>query len=207
MAFRSGALDGIFLAMALASLVRLSLDYQACYCEENIWRLLAYPALDGCRAWAVIVSSEAGHFFALHQSAGRAADGLVCWDYHVFAVVDETDGGRWVLDLDSDLPFPCLLTDYLVGTFVRLGPQPAPPMFRLITAADYLANLGSDRSHMINRDGSYLSPPPPWPAPTGEGNTLMAWIDVTVGSPGILLDLDGLLAFARTGDVPARDPG
>lgn len=183
--------------MVLASLVRRSLDYQPRYCEENVWRLLAHPALDGHRAWAVIVSSEAGHFFALRQSAGRSADGLVCWDYHVFAVVEERDGRRWVLDFDSQLPFPCLLTDYLVETFGPLGAQPAPPLFRLMSATEYLANLASDRSHMRNPDGTYLAPPPPWPAPSGNGNTLRSWLDVTVSSPGLLLDLESLSTFAR----------
>jgi hypothetical protein len=186
-------------AMAVESLVRASLDYQARYCEENVWRLLAHPVLAGRRAWAVLVSSEAGHFFALRQSAGRAADGFVCWDYHVFGVVEEPDGRRWALDLDSELPFPSLLTDYLAETFLPLRHQPAAPRFRLMAAADYVAELASDRTHMRNPDGSYLAPPPPWPAPgRGKSNTLMSWIDVTVSAPGALLDLEGLGAFAST---------
>jgi len=184
--------DGIFWDMALGSLARHSLDYQARYCEENVWRLLAHPGLERCRAWAVIVSSAAGHFFALRQSAGRPVDGLVCWDYHVFAVAEETDGTRWALDFDSELPFPFLLTDYLVETFVPLRAQPSPPLFRLIAADDYLTKLSSDRSDMRGSDGSYVAPPPPWPAPSAGGNTLMSWIDVTCNSPGVLLDLDGL---------------
>ncbi len=185
--------------MALESLARDSLDYQARYCEENVWRLLARPALEGCPAWAAVVSSEAGHFFALRQSAGRQADGFVCWDYHVFAVAEESDGSRWALDLDSELSFPCLLTDYLAETFIPLRHQPAAPRFRLMPAADYVAGLASDRAHMRNPDGSYMAPPPPWPAPgRGKSNTLMSWIDVTADVPGLLLDLEGFGAFAST---------
>jgi hypothetical protein len=121
----------------------------------------------------------------------------VCWDYHVFAVAEEADGQRWVLDFDSELPFPVLLTGYLAETFVPLRAQPSPPLFRLIAATDYLTKLSSDRSHMRNPDGTYAAPPPPWPAPGGEANTLMSWIDVTCSSPGLLLDLDGLSIFAR----------
>jgi hypothetical protein len=191
--------DGILVDMSLGSLARRSFDYQARYCEENVWRLLARPELERCRAWAVIVSNEVGHFFALRQSAGRPGDGLVCWDYHVFAVAEETDGQRWVLDFDSELEFPCPLTDYLVETFVPLRSQPSAPLFRLMTATDYLTKLSSDRSHMRHPDGTYLASPPPWPAPSGDGNTLMEWIDVTCSAPGLLLDLDSLSAFARSG--------
>jgi len=175
--------------------------YQARYCEENVWRLLAHPELEACRAWAVIVSSESHRYFALHQIAGRTGDGLVCWDYHVFAVAEETDGTRFALDLDSDLPFPCPLKRYLVETFWPLRHQQPRPLFRLMTAADYLAGLASDRSHMRKPDGSYAAPPPPWAAP-GEGkpNTLMSWTDVGSNSPGGLWDLKRLCDFA-TGEL------
>jgi protein N-terminal glutamine amidohydrolase len=183
--------------MAFESLVRQSLDYQARYCEENVWRLLALPALGGRRAWAVIVSSEDGHFFALRQLAGRPTDGFACWDYHVFAVAESTDGKRWVLDLDSQLPFPCLFTEYLAETFVPLRHQPSAPMFRLISAGEYVTGLASDRSHMRTPGGTYLAPPPPWPAPgLGRENTLSSWIDVAAGGPGMVLDLESLCAFA-----------
>jgi len=189
----------MLLAMGLESLVRQALDYQARYCEENVWRLLAHPVLEGRRAWAVIVSSEAGHFFALRQSAGRPTDGFVCWDYHVFAVCEEPDGQRWALDLDSELPFPCLFTHYLSETFVPLRHQPSAPLFRLIPAVDYVSGLASDRAHMRNPDGSYMAPPPPWPAPGNGKSSLRSWIDVTASAPGLLLDLESLCLFASTG--------
>jgi len=179
------------------SIDRFSLDYQARYCEENVWRLLARSDLEARRAWAVIVSSQSGHFVALRQRAGRPGDGLVCWDYHVFAVVDDADGTRLAIDLDSDLPFLCPLARYLAESFPAMREPRRLPIFRVIAAADYLAGLASDRSHMRKPDGSYVAPPPPWPAPgEGKSNTLMAWIDVSRNSPGALYDLAQMLDFA-----------
>ncbi len=174
---------------------RRLLDYQAFYCEENVWRLLAREELDGRRAWAVIVSSQSGHFVALRQKAGRHADGLVCWDYHVFAVFDDAGGTRLALDLDSDLPFPCPLGRYLDESFPSRAP--VPPHFRLVDAAEYLAGLVSDRSHMRSPDGSYTAPPPPWPAPGGDKpTTFLSWTDISSTSPGTLYDLSQMSAFA-----------
>jgi hypothetical protein len=179
------------------SIDRLSLDYQARYCEENVWRLLAHSQLEARRSWAVIVSSQSGHVVALRQSAGRPGDGLVCWDYHVFAVVDDPDGTRLALDLDSDIPFPCPLARYLAESFPPMRQPRRRPIFRVIAAADYLTGLASDRSHMRKPDGSYFAPPPPWPAPGGgKRNTLLSWIDVSCNSPGARYDLVQMCAFA-----------
>jgi hypothetical protein len=176
---------------------RRLLDYQAFYCEENVWRLLARKELGDRRAWAVIVSSQSGHVVALRQKAGWRADGFVCWDYHVFAVVDDADGTRFALDLDSNLPFPCPLGHYLDESFPQLPSVPQQPQFRLIEGAEYLASLASDRSHMRSSDGNYTAPPPPWPAPGGgQISTLMSWIDVSSKSVGILYDLAKMRAFA-----------
>jgi hypothetical protein len=193
--------DGLVL-----SIDRLSLDYQAYYCEENVWRLLARAEIAARRAWAVIVSSLSGEFVALHQRAGRFDDGLVCWDYHVFAVVDDSDHTRLALDLDSDLPFPCPLARYLDNTFPSAVHDRAQPYFRVITASDYLTNLASDRSHMRSPHGGYTSPPPPWPAP-GEGkpSNLMSWIDVSSSSPGAVYQLAQMRAFGAQKIAPTSD--
>lgn len=185
----------------MLSIDRLTLDYQARYCEENVWRLLGRGELEGRRAWAVVVTSRSGLIAALRQRAGRPGDGLVCWDYHVFAVVDDQDGTRLALDLDSDLPFPCPLARYLDESFPRMREgrrRPTiQPIFRVMAACDYLTGLVSDRSHMLKPDGSYMAPPPPWPAPgRGESNTLTALIDVSSSPPGAFRDLAQMNAFA-----------
>ena len=179
------------------SIDRLSLDYQARYCEENVWRLLARSEFVARRSWAVIVSSQSGQVVALHQKAGRPGDGLVCWDYHVFAVGEDAEGTRLALDLDSDLPFPCPLARYLAESFPSVRHPRRRPIFRVIAAPDYLTGLASDRSHMRKPDGSFVAPPPSWPAPGGgKSNTLMAWLDVSSNSPGNLYNQAKMIAFA-----------
>jgi hypothetical protein len=67
-------------------LARHQCSYTACYCEENTHRLIqrlvaAHP--DVC---AVFVSNTHGSVPIWQQRAGRAQDGFVLWDYHVFAL-------------------------------------------------------------------------------------------------------------------------
>jgi hypothetical protein len=180
------------------SIDRRALDYQPFYCEENVWRLLRREELAGHPAWAVIVSSRAGRLVALRQKAGRRADGFVCWDYHVFAVVDEP-GARLALDLDTDLPFPCALAHYLQESFPPMRDASAQPCFRVIAAAHYLAQLATNRSHMRRPDGSYIMPPPLWTAPgVARTNTFLSWLDLSADGPGELFNFVEMLAFART---------
>ena len=186
----------------MQSIDRRACDYQPFYCEENVWRLLRRNELAGQPAWAVIASSLAGRLLALRQKAGRRADGFVCWDYHVFAVIEEA-GARLALDLDTDLPFPCPLANYVEDSFPPMRETPTQPRFRVITATDYVAQLATDRSHMRRPDGGYIMPPPPWTAPGGSrSNTFLTWLDVSADGPGELYDLDGMLAFARPSTEP-----
>jgi protein N-terminal glutamine amidohydrolase len=185
------------------SIDRRACDYQPFYCEENVWRLLRREELAGHTAWAVIVSSRAGRLVALWQKAGRRADGFVCWDYHVFAVVDEP-GARLALDLDTDLTFPCPLGHYVQESFPHVRDASAQPCFRVIAATDYAAQLATDRSHMRSPDGSYIKPPPLWPAPgPARTNTFLSWLDLSADGPGELFNLDEMLAFARTPTEPS----
>jgi protein N-terminal glutamine amidohydrolase len=180
---------------------RHELDYQPYYCEENVWRLLARPEMAAWVSWAVIASNRRKDAVFLRQRAGRPGDGLVHWDYHVFAVALDPAEGAIVLDLDSELPFPCAFGRYMEDTFPPLGRSEAAARFRSIPAADYVADLSSDRSHMRRGDGSWIWPPPPWTAP-GEGRqggpNLMRWIDVHRRGPGRLHDARGLSSFVRS---------
>jgi protein N-terminal glutamine amidohydrolase len=189
------------------SIDRESLDYQPYYCEENVWRLLARPELEGLETWAVLVSNAERDVTLLRQVAGRPVDGLVHWDYHVFAVAEAPVEGRVALDLDSELPFPCPLGRYLEDSFPEGVQRALEPRFRVLRGVEYLDGLVSDRSHMRRPDGSWIAPPPPWPAPgsdavtaSGPGNrrptTLMPWLDVGRHSPGSLFDSARMAAFA-----------
>ena len=66
-----------------------------------------------------------------------------------------------VWDLDTRLSFPVSFKQYVQQA---IHPQDIPAqfqqLFRVVKAADYLQTFASDRSHMINPDGSWKSPPP-----------------------------------------------
>ena len=178
---------------------RAALDYQAYYCEENVWRLLERPELREVATWAVIVSNEARDVVVMRQRTGRPVDGLVHWDYHVFAVVADPVQGRLALDMDSELPFPCSLGRYLADTFPADVQRRNAPRFRVIKGSEYALGLVSDRSHMRRQDGSWVASPPPWPAPgegSGRPSLLMAWTNMGLRSPGALYDAARMAAFA-----------
>jgi hypothetical protein len=177
---------------------RAGLDYQAFYCEENVWRLLARPEFEDAASWAVIVSSCPRDVVLLRQLSGRPVDGLVHWDYHVFAVANEPMAGpcrprpgqRAALSLS---PRP------LSGGHFPEGVQRAfAPRFRVMRGATTSADLVSDRSHMRRPDGSWIARRRPGPlrAPwTAARAVLMEWIDVGLRQPGALYDTARMAAF------------
>jgi protein N-terminal glutamine amidohydrolase len=178
---------------------RSDLDYQAYYCEENVWRLLAGPLFGEAATWGIIVSNASRDLVFLRQRAGRPVDGLIHWDYHAFAVAVDPIEGKIALDLDSDLPFPCALSRYLRETFPGGVQRASAPRFRVLKGSDYVAGLISDRSHMRRPDGSWMAPPPSWPAPgygSGKPSILMEWTNVGLRSPGALYDGARMAAFA-----------
>jgi hypothetical protein len=188
-------------------LARDELDYQPYYCEENVWRLLSSPSLAAWEAWAVLVSNRKKDAVLLRQRAGRPVDGLVHWDYHVFAVALDPAEGAVALDLDSQLPFPCAFGRYLDDTFPADSPSRSTARFRAIPAAEYVGDLSSDRSHMRREDGGWIWPPPPWPAPgegTDRGPNLMRWIDLRRRSPGRIYDAARLASVLRARERKSR---
>jgi hypothetical protein len=186
---------------------RGDLDYAPFYCEENVWRFLQRESLRGLRAWALLISNVERRVVFMRQRSGRPVDGLVQWDYHVVALVEGGIEGYLVLDLDSDLQFPCPLGAYLEASFPSDVQSAQAPRFRAVKAADYVANLVSDRAHMRRPDGSYMAPPPPWDHP-GAGrvakNNLMEWADMGLRKPGRVLNLDALRSIALSARVLDR---
>jgi hypothetical protein len=133
----------------------------------------------------------------LRQRAGRGESAFVEWDYHVFAAVAGLEGRVLVLDLDTLLGYPCPLDSYSAGSFPRGAPSILEPRFLILRADRYLAELVSDRSHMRSADGSWLAPPPPWPAPgegSGRPSVLMEWVEAAASSTIRGLDIE---AFPR----------
>lgn len=172
-----------------------NLPYQPFYCEENVWQRLAQQSTPGAFALLITNSSQQ---VALWQQRLVPPGEAVIWDYHVVALT-RAAGAVQVWDRDSRLPLPSPLANYLRRTFLPLGAvaRELAPRFRLVPAADYLAQFASDRSHMRAADGSWLQPPPPWP-PLGQGHTLDRFLDLAQAGPGLVLDLPGLRNWAQS---------
>jgi len=195
---------------AMIPMDRESFDYMPCYCEENVWRLLARPELAARETWAVAVFSPDGLVPVRCQRRGSGPEGLVRWDYHVFALA-KGDDGYTILDFDTTLGFPMPARDYLEAVFTdghgSLGQRRGDGdgnrhhskiLFRVMEGGEYCRRLASDRSHMLGPDGNWLEPPPAWPAPGGCGAgswPLAGMIAPSEDGPGRLMDLAGLESF------------
>lgn len=157
--------------------------YQAFYCEENVFHLLAEPALAARRRFALFVTNPARQV-AIWQQRLAASDEPVVWDYHVVAV---TLGPAGVWDLDSRLPSPTATDDYLRASFRDLPTPrwPMAPQFRLVEHAELRTTFASDRRHMRAANGVFREPPPPWPAP-GSGHTLERYLDLDDPIAGVV---------------------
>lgn len=184
----------------MESLEPRDLDYCPFYCEENVWRLLGRPEFAALPAWAVAVFADGAPVPVLRQRLGRSGDGLIHWDYHVFALV-QVEGHFLALDFDSDQAFPSPAPAYLEAAFPP-GQDP-PAIFRLMEGGAFLAGFSSDRSHMRFPDGSWRATPPAWPCPAARAGadpwTLASILDPLSPGPGRLLGLGGFQDFLARG--------
>ena len=158
------------------------------YCEENVWHLCGELPDPASARVAFVSNAQRGVAFWCQRAATEGAP--IAWDYHVILLVPGA-GGEWhVLDPDSRLDMPAAAGLYLRESFRPLPPHldRFAPRFRLVPADVYRAELRSDRSHMRAADGSWHSPPPPWPC-IGSGTNLMEFVDPESDLPGEWLDL------------------
>jgi hypothetical protein len=173
---------------------REDLAYAAFWCEENAWQLAGVAVIQPLDVLIVTNRARATAIWA--QRAAHTPGAPVLWDYHVL-VVGGGEGGPWIWDLDTTLPFPCPPTDYVEASFrpsARL-PDAMRPWFRRVPAEVYRRELRSDRGHMRTADGGWQAPPPPWPPIDGPGGRLRlsAALDLDdADAPGDWLDLAGL---------------
>ena len=122
-----------------------------CYCEENVWRL-AYrkwkQQADSKKYYAVFVSNPSKCVCFFHQKASGNPLKPVFWDYHVLLFeYDATTQTTVVLDIDSYLPYPYPLSEYLDQAFPEEeseNPQQqhqldhVAPWFRVVPAEIFL---------------------------------------------------------------------
>ncbi|KAL6336660.1 hypothetical protein AAG906_035974 [Vitis piasezkii] len=145
--------------------------------EENVYMLckklgmIGMADAEGSDLFAVFISNEKKQVPLWHQKASKRADGIILWDYHVICIQKKKEGSSppQVWDLDSSLPFPSHLDHYMSDSFrpsFQLFPIIREPgfvmnrFFRIVHAPLFLHSFASDRRHMKNSDGNWISPPP-----------------------------------------------
>ncbi|KAF7691266.1 protein N-terminal glutamine amidohydrolase [Silurus meridionalis] len=142
--------------------------YTSCYCEENVWKLCEYiQHQETCpldQVHAVFISNEKKTIPIWKQKSSGGNEPVI-WDYHVVLLHVSPQARSFVYDLDTTLPFPCLLHVYSMEAFrsdVLLKPDFRRKL-RVIPADTYLKTFASDRSHMKHSNGAWRMPPPPYP--------------------------------------------
>ncbi|KAF5299580.1 hypothetical protein FQR65_LT09385, partial [Abscondita terminalis] len=138
--------------------------------EENVYKLCQEVkknhANELAKCFAVFISNSSRTVPLWRQRAGKDDDKLVIWDYHVIFLYQPEPDKCLVYDLDSELPFPTYVHKYVTETF-RTDQILKPDYFRFfrtIPAPQYLQDFSSDRRHMKRPDGSWIKPPPNYPA-------------------------------------------
>ena len=133
-------------------------SYTSCYCEENTYLLCKRFAEANVKCWALWMSNPRKSVAICHQGgggdgggAGKAGDneddkneGLVVWDYHVVCLVHPLGTPPLVLDLDTRLEFPILMSHYISKSFrphSRQIPQDLRPIFRVVPAPGQYGSL------------------------------------------------------------------
>lgn len=129
--------------------------------------------------YAVFISNERQSVALFQQKSGNSRNGyLAIWDYHVMAVYVDKTNGPMVYDLDTVLPFPTPLSNYIEKVFrnsffdCKANKLLYTSRFRVVPAQDFLTGFSSDRSRMMRSDGTYYSPPPTYPCIQGNANVV-----------------------------------
>ena len=135
--------------------------YASQYCEENVWHLCQEPQFQRLEKCVLIISNPLRACAFWQQRYTNSPQPQV-WDYHVVLLV--CDSVWFVWDLDSLLSLPVPMRLYLDETFCRRRFEQTlyAPRFRIIEASDYVKHFSSDRSHMRDKNGDWLAPPPAW---------------------------------------------
>lgn len=192
-------------------LPRKSVAYTACFCEENVWHLCQRVELEGWERFVVFISNlERGCPFFKQRAAPEAME-LVVWDYHVVLLARPQAVDQWsIFDVDSRLEFPTTAASYLRETFPEIDRIPSRfwPSFRVIAADAFIETFSSDRSHMRDKHGSWLAPPPDWPLINARGETTFAdytfadYVDFGSRMYGEIMDMTAFKSrFGKSTDV------
>lgn len=192
-----------------------------CFCEENVWRLAyrklySVPISDTSSSHAQSKVERSSQYFVVfvsnpskcvcffQQRANPDPLTPVFWDYHVLLFEQRQrqknsndQATTLVWDLDSYLPYPCPLGEYLEESFPSIDDdnhdmsrnrrqsqlERILPCFRIVPAEIFLEKFASDRSHMWDAMKKKWSATPPTYEPimpTGiKKSNLAAYINMT----------------------------
>ena len=172
------------------------LQYQAHYCEENIWHLARDEQFNSVDCSVLFISNSAKCCAMWSQKAAPSPEQPVLWDYHVVLLARGETPKIW--DLDSTLGCPIDAKTYLAETWKNLAtvPDAFKPRFRVIDSNEYIGTLSSDRSHMLATETTYKEPPPSWDPIVAEGQAqnLHRFINMDLPFVGKVIDLSELRA-------------
>jgi hypothetical protein len=172
--------------------------YSANFCEENIWHLCKNPALADFSKKVLIVSNSARYCPFRFQKSVNGYE-IVWWNYHVILLASSSESSL-IYDFDSTLPVPISGMEYLQMTFQKHENWSSEnlPCFKALDADDYLTSFVSDRSHMKDSTGNWLSEPPKWPIIGNNGDLpLPALLDFSELSSERIYSLDEMFAFVE----------
>lgn len=172
--------------------------YSANFCEENIWHLCQNQALEHFSKKVLIVSNE-NRYCPFRYQKSINGDDIVWWNYHVILLASNGES-TLIYDFDSTLPVPISGLDYLQKSFQLNGNQLDSnlPYFKAIDSEVYLNSFFSDRSHMKDTTGNWLSSPPKWPLIANEGNlALPDLLNFTGTSKEMIYSLDEMFALVE----------
>ncbi|XP_078445573.1 amino-terminal glutamine amidohydrolase [Wolffia australiana] len=197
-----------------------SFTYTPFYCEENVYLLCKQLSLSGnadpnsTDRFVAFISNDEKQVPLFLQKASKRVDGLVVWDYHVICIQSRKDEEsrlqHLVWDLDSTLPSPISFREYMAET---LQPRLSSSLtlkryFRLVHAPMFLRHFGSDRSHMKDSFGNWLSPPPsydPIIAQDGTTNNIKEYIEIQATDQVIDSSLVESLYSRKLGVIVGED--
>lgn len=171
--------------------------YSENFCEENIWHLCQNPELEGFTKKVLIISNSSRNCSFRFQKSPNGEE-VVWWDYHVILLASNQES-QLIYDFDSTLEFPASLKNYLDATFQidqnRDGKE--LPVFKAIKSEDFIHSFISDRGHMKDDQGNWLSSPPKWPAIGKSGSLpLPELLDFTLSSKEKIFSLEEIYAHA-----------
>ncbi|XP_010269775.1 PREDICTED: protein N-terminal glutamine amidohydrolase isoform X1 [Nelumbo nucifera] len=171
------------------------------FSEENVYYLckklcmIGAAETNGSDLFVVFISNEKKQIPLWHQKASARADGIILWDYHVICIQRSGEGNapHKVWDLDSSLTFPTPLDQY-VSEAIRPSFQLFPEykrLFRVVHAPIFLRFFASDRRHMRDAVGNWISQPPTWEPIVAEDGTVHNLDEyIRVSTTDVLTDIE-----------------